>query len=68
MESQVREYVLKNYPNTFKKKEVLRDGKGKLVKTTFHDVEPIINIKGTHIEVSNHKDASPIILSLNLFQ
>ena len=59
----IRDYVLKHYPNRFKKKTVFRDGKGKLIKTEIKDIEPIITEGEVCWYISNHKDASPLILS-----
>ena len=59
----VKEYVIKNYPKFNKKKEVKRDSKGKLMPTKEVELDIDVDIKGTHIEVKTHKDASPMILS-----
>ncbi len=67
-EEKIREYVLNNYKRTFSKKIIIRDSKGQIVKRTYLDLEPIITIKDTHIEVQNHKDASPIILNKNVLE
>ena len=64
----IKEYVLNNYKRTFVKKIVIRDAKGQIVKRTYLDLEPIITIKENHIEVKNHKDASPIILGKNIIK
>ena len=66
MKEKIREYVLKNYKNHFIKRRVLRDSGGRITKTTIQEVETIITIKETHIEVQNNKDASPIILSKDI--
>jgi len=65
-EEKIKEYVLKNYKKLFTKKIVIRDAKGQITKRQYLDLEPIISIKNTHIEVKNHKDASPIILNKNI--
>ena len=67
-EEKIREYVLNNYKRTFSKKIIIRDGKGQIIKRTYLDLEPIITIKDTHIEVQNHKDASQIILNKNVLE
>ena len=59
----VREYVIKNYPKFNKEKKVKRDSKGKLLPTKEVELDIDVDIKGTHIEVKTHKDASPMILS-----
>jgi len=64
----IKEYVLKNYKKTFIKKIITRDGKGQKVKTSYIDLKPLITIKENHIEVQNHKDASPLILSKNILE
>jgi hypothetical protein len=65
---QIKEYVLKNYKKTFIKKIIIRDGKGKIVRRSYIDLEPLITIKENHIEVQNNKDASPLILSKNIIK
>ena len=68
-EEQIREYVLNRYnKGFFKKKEVIRDSKGKIVRRIFHDIEPIINVFKKHIEVKNHRDGSPIILGKGILK
>jgi len=62
----IKEYVLKNYKNLFIKKIVKRDAKGKALHPKYIKLEPIIVIKNNHIEVKNHKDASPLILNKNI--
>lgn len=62
----VKQYVLKHYPNMFKKKTVIRDGRGKITKTTYTDIDPIVVDMDSFWMVKNHKDASPIILSKNI--
>ena len=65
----VREYVLNRYnKGFFKKKEIIRDGKGKIIRRIFHDIEPIIDIFEKHIEVRNHVDGSPIILGKGILK
>ena len=65
-EEAIKEYVLKNYKKIFTKKVVIRDAKGQIVRRSYLDLEPIITIKETHIEVQNHKDGSPIILNKDI--
>ena len=66
---QIREYVLKRYnKGFFKKPEITRDSKGKIIRRIFHDIEPIIDIFEKHIEVRNHKDGSPIILGKTMLK
>ena len=66
---QIREYVLKRYnKGFFKKPEITRDSKGKIIRRIFHDIEPIIDIFKNHIEVRNHKDGSPIILGKTMLK
>jgi len=62
----IKEYVLKNYKRNFIKKTITRDSKGKIIRRQFIDLKPIVLIKENHIEVKNHTDASPIILSKNI--
>ena len=62
----IKEYVLKNYKNLFIKKIVKRDAKGKALHPKYIELEPMIIIKNNHIEVKNHKDASPLILNKNI--
>tara|TARA_B100001173_G_scaffold273631_1_gene252762 strand:+ start:260 stop:472 length:213 start_codon:yes stop_codon:yes gene_type:complete len=64
----IKEYALKNYKKTFIKKVIIRDSKGKIIRRQFIDLEPIVSIKDNHIEVKNHIDASPIILSKNILK
>ena len=65
----IRKYVLERYnKGFFKKPEILRDNKGKIVRRIFHDIEPIIDIFEKHIEVRNHKDGSPIILGKTMLK
>jgi|TARA_B100001559_G_C16467044_1_gene607076 hypothetical protein len=64
----IKEYALKNYKKTFIKKVITRDSKGKIIRRQFIDLEPIVSIKDNHIEVKNHIDASPIILSKNILK
>ena len=59
----VKEYVIKNYPKFNKEKKTRRDSKGKLLPTKEVELDINVDIKGTHIEVKTHKDASPMILS-----
>ena len=41
-EEQIREYVLNRYnKGFFKKKEVIRDSKGKIVRRIFHDIHQL---------------------------
>ena len=65
-EERIKEYVLKNYKRIFTKKIITRDSKGQIVRRSYLDLEPIITIKETHIEVQNHKDGSPIILNKDI--
>jgi len=65
-EAKIREYVLNNYKRTFTKKIITRDSKGQIIRRSYLDLEPIITIKETHIEVLNHKDGSPIILNKDI--
>lgn len=66
---QIREYVLNRYnKGFFKKKEIIRDSKGKIMRRIFHDIEPIINVFEKHIEVKNHIDGSPIILGKGILK
>ena len=65
-EEKIKEYVLKNYKRIFTKKTITRDSKGQIVRRSYIDLEPIITIKETHIEVQNNKDASPIILNKDI--
>ena len=65
-EERIKEYVLKNYKRIFTKKIITRDSKGQIVRRSYIDLEPIITVKETHIEVQNNKDASPIILNKNI--
>lgn len=68
-DQKIKEYVLKRYnKGFFKKKETIRDSKGKITKTIYHDIDPIINMYKNHIEVKNHKDGSPIILGKNIIK
>ncbi len=67
-EEKIKEYVLNTYKRTFVKKIVIRDARGQIIKRTYIDLEPIITIKENHIEVKNHKDASPIILGKNIIK
>lgn len=60
---QVKEYAKKKYPNRFKKKTVIRDGKGKIQSSEITELEPIVEDNGIFYTVRNHVDASPIILS-----
>ena len=64
----IKEYALKHYKKTFIKKVITRDGKGKITRRQFIDLEPIILIKDNHIEVKNNIDASPIILNKNILK
>ena len=68
-EEQIREYVLNRYnKGFFKKKEVIRDSKGKIVRRIFHNIEPIINVFEKHIEVKNQRDGSLIILGKGILK
>lgn len=60
---EVKDYALKNYTTTFTKKEVYRDGKGKITSRTTNSIDPIVLDCGSHWSVSNHVNGSPIILS-----
>ena len=64
----ITEYVLKNYKNLFIKKIVTRDSKGQASRPKYIELEPIITMKKNHIEIQNHKDASPLILSKNILE
>jgi len=64
----IKEYAIKNYKRNFIKKIITRDSKGKIIRRQFIDLEPIISIKETHIEIKNNIDASPIILNKNILQ
>lgn len=62
----IKEYVLKNYKNLFIKKIIKRDAQGRALRPKYIDLQPIITIKKNHIEIKNHKDASPLILNKNI--
>jgi len=64
----IKEYAIKNYKRNFIKKIITRDSKGKITRRQFIDLEPIISIEETHIEIKNNIDASPIILNKNILQ
>jgi len=67
-QNKIKEYVLANYKKTFIKKSVVRNEKGQIISRRFIDLEPVITIKDTHIEVQNNIDASPIILNKHILQ
>ena len=61
----VKAYALANYPKLFKKKIITRL-KGRITNTTVVDLPVIVVDGGNHWRVSNHRDASPLILSKNI--
>ena len=62
--NKVKEYALANYKKLFKKVKITRvKVKGKIVSREVIDLDPIIVDGGNHWRVSNHIDASPLILS-----
>ena len=60
--NKVKEYALANYKKLFKKVKITRL-KGKIVSREVIDLDPIVVDGGNHWRVSNHIDASPLILS-----
>ena len=56
------ENLRKDYPNMFRRKEVLVTTKPPH-KIKWHDNVPIIDVYETHIEVRKLKDSSPMILN-----
>ena len=62
----IKEYVLKRYPKTFRKKEHIKNYRGQTIRIKYIDIEPLITIKEKLIEIRKHKDASPIFLSKNI--
>lgn len=58
----VKDYALTRYPKLFKKKVVTRV-KGRITNSKVIDLPIIVSDGGNHWRVSNHIDASPLILS-----
>ena len=60
--NRIAEYAKKTYPQRFRKVKLTRV-KGKIVNREVIHLDPIVVDGGSHWRVSNHHDASPIILS-----
>ena len=48
-EERISEYAKATYPSTFKKKTVIRDGRGKIVRTEVEDINPIVIDSGSFL-------------------